>query len=273
MTQSINFDNPPDTFNIDCDAAGNLNFNANGFDGGGVRRLRIADNSGEVTIGGSGDFGVLQLLNGDDNTTISISAGGTAAKAILGGAGLNGNVTLVDSAGLQTVIMQGSLGNITLGADPSGGAPGRDGDLILRDGIGGASIELSGSDGHIRGVQVLEFSDVRLKQGVAPLLNALDKVTALRGVRYQWKQKDHPRSERSGGSQIGFIGQEVETVCPELVATDAEGYKSLNYSRLTAILVEAMKEQQKLIQKQASALVEALHKIAQIETALEARNA
>jgi hypothetical protein len=274
MTQSIDFQNGGNLFNIDLDVSGDLNFNANGVGGGGQRRLSIADANGQLTIGGAGQFGALQLLSNNDQNTIFIGAGGTEANAILGGGnpGLNGTVTLVNSQGLRTVNMQASVGNITLGADPSGGAPGRDGDLFLRDGTGGVSIQLSGSDGSIRGVQVLEFSDVRLKQSVAPLLNALDKVTALRGVRYQWK-KDHTRSECSGGSQIGFIGQEVETVCPELVATDTEGYKSLNYSRMTAILVEAMKEQQQLIQKQASALVEALRRIAKIETTLEARNA
>jgi hypothetical protein len=272
MTQSIDFQNGGELFNIDLDANGNLNFNANGAGGGGQRRLRIADDGGQLIIGGAGEFGALQLQSDTGANTIFIGAGGTDATAILGGGGLNSTVTLVNSANLRTITMQGSVGNITLGADPSGGSPGQDGDLVLRDGTGGASIELSGSDGHIRGVQVLEFSDVRFKQGVAPLLNALDKVTALRGVRYQWK-KGHPRSECSRGSRIGFIGQEVETVCPELVATDTEGYKSLNYSRMTAILVEAMKEQQQLIQKQASALVEALRRIAQIETTLEARNA
>lgn len=51
MTQSINFENGDETFNIDLDADGNLNFNANDVDGGGDRRLVINDDSGEITIG------------------------------------------------------------------------------------------------------------------------------------------------------------------------------------------------------------------------------
>jgi len=105
----------------------------------------------------------------------------------------------------------------------------------------------------------------------APILNGLDKVTALRGVRYERKRDDGSELVRDEGSQVGFIGQEVEAVCPELVATDTEGYKSLNYPRLTAVLVEAIKEQQQLIRKQASALVEAMGRIAEVERALKAQ--
>ena len=65
----------------------------------------------------------------------------------------------------------------------------------------------------------------------------------------------------------------METVCPEIVSTDSEGYKSLNYSRLTPILVEAIKEQQKLIQRQASAFQEAVERIAWIETAMKEQTA
>lgn len=44
------------------------------------------------------------------------------------------------------------------------------------------------------------------------------------------------------GTQIGVIAQEVETVFPELVHTDKEGYKSVSYSNLVAPLIEAVKE-------------------------------
>ena len=48
--------------------------------------------------------------------------------------------------------------------------------------------------------------------------------------------------------QIGMIAQEVEAVLPELVTEDAEGFKNVNYQNLVAVLVEANKEQQKLIE-------------------------
>jgi hypothetical protein len=58
----------------------------------------------------------------------------------------------------------------------------------------------------------------------------------------------------AGGQQMGFIAQEVESVLPMVVDTDAEGYKSVQYSKLVPLLVEAIKQQQALILKQQSAL-------------------
>ncbi|MGH3825068.1 MAG: tail fiber domain-containing protein [Pseudonocardiaceae bacterium] len=237
MTQSVNFQNGAELFNINLDAQGNLNFNANNTDGNGDRRLSIIDDSGQLTVGGGGQFGLLQLTSPTGGGTIFIGANQQEATVLLGGgnSGLNGTVQLGDSAG-------------------------------------NTPIRLRGSDGLISCVDLTTASDVRLKKDIAPLLNALDRVIALRGVRYQWKHENHSGPESSEGSKIGFIGQEVASVCPELVATDAEGYISLNYSHLTAVLVEAIKEQHQLIQQQALALVEALQRIARIETALEAQN-
>ena len=79
-------------------------------------------------------------------------------------------------------------------------------------------------------------SDKRLKQNVQTLESALDKVGQLRGVSFEWKDARQP------GTQIGVIAQEIETVLPELVLTNSEGYKSVAYSQITAVLIEAVKE-------------------------------
>ena len=52
------------------------------------------------------------------------------------------------------------------------------------------------------------------------------------------------------GNRIGFIAQEMEPVLPELVfINEADGYKGVNYAEVTAVLVEAVKEQQKMIEE------------------------
>jgi hypothetical protein len=51
-------------------------------------------------------------------------------------------------------------------------------------------------------------------------------------------------------NQIGLIAQEVEKIFPELVKTDANGYKSVEYSKVVAILIQAVKEQQIIITNQ-----------------------
>ena len=80
----------------------------------------------------------------------------------------------------------------------------------------------------------------------------------------------YQRKDADGGAEIGFIGQEVAGVYPELADTDADGYVALSYSRLTAVLVEAVKEQQRTITQQASMLSAVLRRIARIETGLDA---
>jgi Chaperone of endosialidase len=286
MASFVNFDQGAlnEGFNIFLDTSGDLNFKANGQNGEGSTRLAISDNSGQVTIGGSGAFGALQLKDPSDGNTIFIGASETDANASLGGGGLAGGVQLFDSAGRKTIDMLGSSGSVELFDSTNhraiamrassagltlGSRGGSAGDVTLYNSSGTATILLRGETGTCDCSSHTERSDVRLKKDIAPLLNALDKVLALRGVRYQWKQEGAQRIANSEASQIGFIGQEMETVCPELVATDAEGYKSLNYSRMTPILVEAIKEQYQIICRQASELKEALSRIAKLENHLQ----
>jgi hypothetical protein len=90
------------------------------------------------------------------------------------------------------------------------------------------------------------FSDARLKTNVTPITGALDKVNSLQGVNYEWIE-----GERAGKTEIGLIAQEVEKVVPEVVREkirlekDIETpYMTVDYEHLTALLIEAVKEQQ-----------------------------
>ncbi len=91
-------------------------------------------------------------------------------------------------------------------------------------------------------------SDIRYKKRIEPLKNSIDKIKMLNGVSYYWKKEEFPDRDFSDGKQIGIIAQELEKVYPELVSTDANGYKSVDYSRLAPILLEAVKEQQQTIE-------------------------
>lgn len=93
-------------------------------------------------------------------------------------------------------------------------------------------------------------SDARFKKNISPLQSSLEKVLNLQGVNYDWKIDEYPEKDFNKGQQIGFIAQEIEEVLPLVVQTDAKGYKSVDYSRLTPVLVEAVKEQQKIIDAQ-----------------------
>ena len=92
-------------------------------------------------------------------------------------------------------------------------------------------------NGSIRGYGIYDYSDVRLKKDIKPLQDNLIKVLKLNAVSYFWKD-----AKREHINQIGFIAQEVEKIFPDLVKTDNEGNKSLNYSHFVAPLTEATKE-------------------------------
>jgi hypothetical protein len=86
-------------------------------------------------------------------------------------------------------------------------------------------------------------SDKRSKNNISTLTNSLNAILNLRGISFTWI------NEPELGKRIGFIAQEVEPVLPELVFTNpADGLKGVNYAEMTAVLVEAMKEQQQQIE-------------------------
>ena len=88
---------------------------------------------------------------------------------------------------------------------------------------------------------VTAFSDARVKENVETLSNALESVKTMRGVTYNKIGEDK--------QSIGVIAQEVEDVLPQLVHTDEEGMKSVAYGNITAVLIEALKEQQAQIEE------------------------
>ncbi|AHJ97155.1 tail fiber domain-containing protein [Hymenobacter swuensis] len=98
--------------------------------------------------------------------------------------------------------------------------------------------------GQIRANNVAVTSDQRFKTNIQPLRSALASVLALRGVRYEWNALGIRHGGTTGARQVGLLAQEVEKIYPELVSTDAEGYKAVNYAQLTPVLIEALKEQQ-----------------------------
>ena len=93
-------------------------------------------------------------------------------------------------------------------------------------------------------------SDKRLKENIIPIDNPVQKVQQLSGVEFDWKplsDEDRKTIHPNEGHDIGIIAQELEEVLPELVTTRNTGYKAVKYDRIVALLIEAIKEQQKQI--------------------------
>jgi len=91
-------------------------------------------------------------------------------------------------------------------------------------------------------------SDERYKKDVVPITGAIDKLDRLHGVSFNWRKDKYPKKEFDDKSQLGLIAQEVKEVFPELVMKDNDGYYSVDYAKLTPVLIEAIKEQQKQIE-------------------------
>ena len=87
-------------------------------------------------------------------------------------------------------------------------------------------------------------SDKRYKENIKLIESPIEKVKAIRGVNFKWNEKSH---KETGKKDIGVIAQEVEEVLPEIVQTRENGYKAVDYQKLTAVLIEAVKDQQKQI--------------------------
>lgn len=146
-------------------------------------------------------------------------------------------------------------------------------------------------------------SDLRLKDDVKPVPNALEKIRRLNGVSFHWnddalerftrdvdtsisagpeaneqQHREKRQAERDkrlsdlAASQMGVIAQEVEAVLPGLVTTDDDGYKSVKYHQLIALLIEAVKEQDVAITAQAKLAARQQAEIEQLKELIYARS-
>ena len=89
---------------------------------------------------------------------------------------------------------------------------------------------------------IIAYSDIRVKENIKTIPSALDKVSKLRGVEFN-KIGEEIKS-------IGVIAQEIEKIIPEVVRVDDKGMKSVAYGNITGVLIEAIKEQQTIVNQQ-----------------------
>jgi hypothetical protein len=103
--------------------------------------------------------------------------------------------------------------------------------------------------GNVGCISIQQASDENLKTGIQTIENALNTVSQLRGVSFKWNKKAQQQGADSGNEQIGLIAQEVETVLPQIVSSPEDSYKSIDYAKLTAVLIEAVKELKEKVEK------------------------
>ena len=108
-------------------------------------------------------------------------------------------------------------------------------------GVGTAPSTTTGEIRALGDITAYYSSDIRLKENIIPIPNALEKVNQISGNTYDWKEGyDEIHSHK--GNDVGVIAQEIEQILPQIVTNRDNGYKAVQYEKIIPLLVEAIKE-------------------------------
>lgn len=195
--------------------------------------------------GTNGSQGV-QGRQGTTGTGNTGSQGATGTTGSQGANGSNGAQGANGSNGSQgatgTTGIQGATG--TQGATGSGGLSGSGSSGQLTAWNGTSSLTTAGasvSGGTITATDFVISSDARLKDIRGRILFALQTIEKISGIKYSLKGEDE--------IQLGVIAQEIQSVLPEAVLVDDNGYLTVKYERLIPVLLEAIKEEHDLTRR------------------------
>lgn len=190
----------------------------------------VTGSSGVLTITRDSDANVV-TFNADKTVTFADSIQMAAGKSIRFDTGTNfwrvaQNVT--GSSGELRITRDG-YANVMIFQTTGG---------VLVNNLAGSGNRAVYSDPN--GVLTNSSSDATLKTDVTPIgsREALDLVAALEPVRYNWIDTD----TRGGQREIGLIAQQVAPHVPEVIGTNQDGTLSLDYPKLTALLIGAVQE-------------------------------
>ena len=163
-----------------------------------------------------------------DHSTVSITAG----NGLTGGGTIAATRTLNIGAGTGITVAADA---ISIGQDVATSANVHFEGLMIGQTTGATANTIR----CVGDIVAFYSSDKKFKDNIVPLEGALDKVKAIRGVRFDWNDKQDVHE----GHDIGVIAQEVEAVLPELVHyREYNDSKAVDYVKLTAVLLEAVKE-------------------------------
>jgi hypothetical protein len=219
---------------------GTLYTNTTGNDNVASGYQSLYYNSNGVANTGDGAYALLYNTTGSENTAAGAFAlagnnTGTDLTCIgygcdTGADGLHNGTAI----GAHAVVSQSN--SLVLGGT---------GGYAVRVGIGTTApsniLTIARGSGHPVSDSWETYSSRRWKTNIRILPDALAKVERLRGVSYDLKD--------GGRHEIGVIAEEVGVVVPEVVSYEANGKdaKGVDYSRLTALLIEAVKQQRREI--------------------------
>jgi hypothetical protein len=172
--------------------------------------------------------------------TLNLSTGVTSASAQI----TNANFTTITAGTARVTTSMIATGNSnTMGAIITTG-----GNVGINTTSPGYTLDVNGT---IYTNTLLQSSDKRFKTNISKITGCLEKIKNTTGYIY-----DKKVSEGETKREIGFIAQELEIDYPELVSTDANGYKSVAYANITAVLVEGIKDLEQKVKESDNKIVE-----------------
>ena len=191
--------------------------------------------------------GVAGLIVPDGKLTLgSTAVTSTAAEINLidGGTSASPSYTIIDADRL--VVNDGGTMKSTLMSDLktyASSSPGGTNTQVQFNNSGNfgghSGLTYVSGTGTLTATIITESSDVNLKTNITPLEGSLDKIMALQGVNFDWKEGED--------NQIGLLADDVAKVVPEVVQFTDKKATALQYSKMVALLIEGMKEQQQEI--------------------------
>jgi hypothetical protein len=160
------------------------------------------------------------------NSSGNFLIGTTVGSAKLHISGASSNVLLeIDSPAVNNILYVSGSGNVGIGT--------------------GTPSYLLDVNGTARVTTLIETSAAKYKTNIQPLDSQLSKVTQLEPVTFDWINKPNPKTN------IGLIADEVEKIYPEFVSKTEDGeIEGIEYSKLTTVLIQSIKELKEIVDKQ-----------------------
>jgi hypothetical protein len=138
---------------------------------------------------------------------------------------------------------------------------------VMQSSSGGNNLFYVRGDGYVWAANdITAFSDARVKTNLQKIEGALDKVSNING--YTFSRTDYTSEDDRDKRHVGVIAQEIQKVLPELVHEDDKGMLSVAYGNMTALLIEALKEERSERLKVDESLRTTIERLARLEKLL-----
>lgn len=212
---------------------------------GGAVTVTLPSTAGTLYVSGGTD---IPLADGGTNASLTAVAGGvvysTASAMAITSSGSSGQVLTSNGTGAP---YWSTIGGATLSNDTTTVSDSYYPALATSTSgtwttayVSSTKLYYNPSTGQLNATNFNALSDEKYKNNIQSISNSSEIISNMRGVSFNWRS--------TGNKSYGVIAQEIEKVVPELVSTNNNGEKSVNYMSIIAFLIESNKDLQKRLQ-------------------------